>query len=478
MTASSQGQVGVVEHLLSHGASVSVANSDGFTALLEGCTAGHQAVALLLLESGALISQSANDGTTPLMTASMHGHVEVVSSLLSHRADTSQAKANGFTALQAASGNGQAVVAEMLINSGASVATEGSTALISACVNRHVDVVRVLLDHGVSPCGEDELPLLQACVASHREVAALLISRKANVDNMMESARRQNLLSGVRRTLQRVDLPAVTKAVDSRDLDHLVREIEGPEQASTARPTVERRPKRGCVATVPSRTHELHEDIKDQEKDDEHVPSDGAFQQFVPHWSGISFPSGLGRERSRGSALDPEEENQPRWSSGLKGRSEAQAGAWQVHRLSRIGTAGTFYTVEVLGLEGRSSGAGREPVRSGPYAESSGPIGRDPLRSGPNAEVLLSRCRGWPSAEVSLIPQNFEEIADADRLVEGGISRVSCDCQGGSSGTTSPPESVPDRDALEEYAAWCCEVQQRCREASQRKPPGQFVQST
>ena len=49
---------------------------------------------------------------------------------------------------------------------------------------------------------------MKACLAAHRDVAGLLISEGADVDAVLDAAKRQNTLSGVRPSLCLVLSPA------------------------------------------------------------------------------------------------------------------------------------------------------------------------------------------------------------------------------------------------------------------------------
>eukprot|EP00439_Symbiodinium_sp_Y106_P082516 s989_g21.t4 len=234
MSACGGGHLAVAQLLLDAGASVDAAADDGFTALMEACTGGHVDLVALLLEHGASIAHATPSGRTAVIMASLYGHTEVVGQLLSKGADP---KPNKFTALHAASGNGQAGVVELLLR-GTELAEseETSEALISACANGHAGVAQLLLEFGVSPCvsaSDGTTALMKACMGSHREVAAELILRGANVEEALNSARRRKM-PGVTRVLQR----AVEEAQamrgprpEQRDLEKLVRKIEGPPKA-------------------------------------------------------------------------------------------------------------------------------------------------------------------------------------------------------------------------------------------------------
>merc|ERR1712216_191838 len=81
-----------------------------------------------------------------------------------------------------------------------------------------------------------------------------------------------------------------------------------------------------------------------------------------------------------------------------------------------------------------------------------------------NARVVAARCKGWPIAELNLIPLDGAEAAANQKLVDRGISCVAASDPAwvSSPRLSAASSSLPDRDALDEYAAWCVEAQRRC----------------
>jgi len=245
MAAASSGHTETVELLLVNGAPPEAAATDGYTPLLEACTNGHSETASLLLRHGANPLRTLCDGTTALILASLHGHLECASLLLESgspeesRQLFKQSRAGDFDALRASCGNGHAAVAVLLLKRHDWIEPAAlPLALASACANGHVAVAKLLLDEGVpidAECADGTTALMKACITGHTEAAALLVSRGADVQKTLEAARLQNSLAGVRRNLSRAEqaarrmggLPSAAQAEDSRDLDELVRDIEG-----------------------------------------------------------------------------------------------------------------------------------------------------------------------------------------------------------------------------------------------------------
>eukprot|EP00419_Tripos_fusus_P056286 CAMPEP_0172812834 /NCGR_PEP_ID=MMETSP1075-20121228/10283_1 /TAXON_ID=2916 /ORGANISM="Ceratium fusus, Strain PA161109" /LENGTH=813 /DNA_ID=CAMNT_0013652437 /DNA_START=30 /DNA_END=2474 /DNA_ORIENTATION=+ len=257
MAAASSGHTETVELLLAHGAPAEAASVDGYTPLLEACTNGHSEAASLLLRHRANPLRTVGDGTTALILSSLHGHLECASLLLESgspedaRQLFEQSRTGDFDALRASCGNGHAAIAALLLKRHDWIkAAALPLALASACANGHVAVAQLLLDEGVpvnAECADGATALMKACITGHTEAAALLVSRGADVQKTLEAARLQNNLVGIRRNLSRAEqaarrmggLPVVAQADDSRDLDELVRDIEGspppPPWAATGR---------------------------------------------------------------------------------------------------------------------------------------------------------------------------------------------------------------------------------------------------
>ncbi|KAL1537335.1 ankyrin-1-like isoform X1 [Salvia divinorum] len=84
--AAKGGRVKIVEFLIEHGAKVSLANIEGFTALHYALLRGNLELMELLLNNRAPVDAQCVDGT-PLQIAVSRGNVEAVKSLLSHGAN-------------------------------------------------------------------------------------------------------------------------------------------------------------------------------------------------------------------------------------------------------------------------------------------------------------------------------------------------------------------------------------------------------
>lgn len=512
MAASSAGHLAVTELLLAHGANVqAVAIADGFTALLEACASGRRDIADALIQRGADVSLASHTGTTPLLVASLHGHAEVVLLLLQHGADAMYARPDGLTALRAACGNGHTNVAVCLIDHGVSLAgSEGVAALMSACASGHAEVAELLLEGGVAAtaaAADGTTALMQACMAGHREVGAVLASHGADVEGALDIARRQSL-SGVSRVLKRVRPAARQAPEETRDLDDLVRGIEGAsavprarasaraakvrssgratnvcpsgaatvgengatsadvvvadrQSAASARPALEEYPplaeemaSDGADATLNARAvNQDHAVIADAVSDDAQAACGEERRQPPAH--AAAPPADL-EEKAVDATAAPEGARAAPPAQLAGPASLPGASRWQLRRLLKASPApGTYYTVEVLAIEACAA-----------RSESSCGTGKSRER---NLEVITALCEGRPVTELALLPLTAADIAEAKHLEEGGITLATVAAEAPApplpSSTSSSPSSLPDRDALEEYTAWCSRARRQCLKA-------------
>lgn len=359
-------------------------------------------------------------------------------------------------------------------------------------------------------------------MSGHKDVASLLVEHGADVDGVLDDARRQNNLSGVRRVLGRAQLGSQPPLQEeTRDLDALVREIEGPEverRSFVQAPAAVGRGRRArrfrslrplnattCQSQKGSANCEEDEaDDDDQEEEEDEVEVAGdedceneereeEEEEAKTEESGVDVDADLGpapedetqaldsnadivpsvactQEPTRpSSALDGE-----RWQRAEQTHAATQSCAtgglrqgmgWTLRQLPRnpglLGlqrSPGTFYTVEVFGVEGDSPGSS---IRAGPSNH------RD-LHDPRNWAVVAARCQGRPGAELALIPFSNAELSEHALLAEGGLAAAvagtgySPAASAPASSPPSSPPSLPDRDVIEEYDAWCVEARRRC----------------
>jgi len=464
MAASLHGDASIVQMLLDHRADVHQAKESGFTPLRAACGNGHVDVAELLLRSGA--EATGSEGKAGLISACVNGHAGVVQLLLSHD-------------------------------------------------------VSLLEDPSDSTS-----PLMQACVANQREVAELLITHGADVAALLGAAEGQRPGSGLRRVvrslkpvLQGPGTPGsgslATEVPDERDLDALVNDIEqsgGQMTSAKAAPSGPSRQakrvaqqkawladRRAAALERPGGSTRLQltrdqaeiyspvlkasagnsdEDCQtDDTEDQEHVleveveiemegsdPTAPRAARAVAAEEARPAPAGMTTHPACAGIDDAaavtthHHASCPQSHGGGKPLSTCTPAfplAWPVatRRLLACDSPGTFYTVEVLCQEQQGGDC------------SSGLPREHPGHAHRNVDVLAARCRGWPVSELALIPLDAAEVAEVGRLESEGIACVSQSCPPARapSPPESPPVSLPDRDAAEEYALWCAGVHQQFR---------------
>ena len=145
----------LVKFLLSEGADLSTARSDGFTALLFACGNGFfEIVKAIVLKFPRAVNCPVSSQTIfPLQYASVNGHTRLVEYLLQNGADPNVCS------------------------------TDGTTALIVACIHCHVDTAKMLLDAGADPNVVSHLgnsAMMNASSLGYSEIVWLLLSYKAD----------------------------------------------------------------------------------------------------------------------------------------------------------------------------------------------------------------------------------------------------------------------------------------------------------
>ena len=189
--AVSRGDLATVKSLLTSGANVNEADTDGSTPLLLAAYQGSAEVVKVLLAHGADPNRAAKNGSTPLFWAAKNGHIEVVKLLLAARADVNRVDTDGWTPLLEAAKQGHAEVAKVLLAAGADVDradTDGWTPLLEAAKHGHAEVAKVLLAAGADVDRADTAdtdgatPLFWAAKNGHIEVVKLLLAAGADVN--------------------------------------------------------------------------------------------------------------------------------------------------------------------------------------------------------------------------------------------------------------------------------------------------------
>ena len=150
--AATNGNVTLVDALLSAGADPNAGSREGETPLMTAARAGSVPVVEHLLAHGARINtQEQYRGQTALMWAAAQEHADVVRTLIANGADVKLASTAGFTPLIFATRTGHREIVDVLLDAGAPIDTaapDGSSALIVAIVNAHYELAAHLLARG------------------------------------------------------------------------------------------------------------------------------------------------------------------------------------------------------------------------------------------------------------------------------------------------------------------------------------------
>uniref|UniRef100_A0A8C7E3P3 Uncharacterized protein n=1 Tax=Naja naja TaxID=35670 RepID=A0A8C7E3P3_NAJNA len=119
----------------------------GRTPLIAAAYMGHGGIVALLLSHGAHVDHADTDGRTALSVAAMcipvsQGCAKVVELLLDHGASPGQADRDNVTPLLVAACEGHVDVVELLLEAGAEVDQDGHIPLMLAAREGHTDAVR------------------------------------------------------------------------------------------------------------------------------------------------------------------------------------------------------------------------------------------------------------------------------------------------------------------------------------------------
>ena len=185
-SASFEGRLQVVRHLLRQGADVNVLTAENITSLLFASWRGHCDVVQCLLDHGADLELRDEWNNSPLTWAVYYGNVDVVQLLLEHNADVNSQDENGYTPLHDTMRNDSFIadrpqIVRLLLKHGANTNARNQTRQtplhLAAERSDLLDVLRILLEHGADLDVEDKdgkTPLQLSLEGGHPEVTQLL----------------------------------------------------------------------------------------------------------------------------------------------------------------------------------------------------------------------------------------------------------------------------------------------------------------
>ena len=209
--AALQGQSGVLQVLLEHGAKPDIEFGDPCflkTSLQAAVYGGHVECTRLLIAAGSCVNHMAITSgwhclpayRTPLSVAARFGHTDVLQVLIEKGADVNAIHEGGFTCmpLLEAAHDGHAEIVQVLLKNGANVNhieyqsdyRALSTPLLAAVVRGDLQMAKMLIENGADvnlKIPDDEDPtvfhthLLAAVKRGHKEVIQLLLANGADV---------------------------------------------------------------------------------------------------------------------------------------------------------------------------------------------------------------------------------------------------------------------------------------------------------
>ncbi|MCP4602721.1 MAG: hypothetical protein GY847_19765 [Proteobacteria bacterium] len=189
--ASSNGQVGMVKHLIAHGASIQSPTRNDHCAIHAAAKNGHMHVIRTLVSAGASSDFRDRSGRTPLHYAAEGGYENIVTFLIENGSDLliEYELIAEQSLLHAASAGGLRGFAKLLLSRGYNVNAigryryEDTTPLHNAARNGRTKLVEFLISKGANVDAVGKLgdtPLLLALENGHRKTVRLLIDRGAD----------------------------------------------------------------------------------------------------------------------------------------------------------------------------------------------------------------------------------------------------------------------------------------------------------
>jgi ankyrin repeat protein len=217
--AASQGQIAVVEFLLTNSANVNVKDSSGRTPLYAAVDGNQKEVVDLLIKAGADVNDrgpnpdpSGHGGKMLLHLAAERAYKPIVESLLTAGANPNARSSRGFTPLHFAVASGFKGIVEALLAKGAdpNVSTDyrvpmgneqlTGTPLEFAVIRNYPTIAELLLVHGADPNQIDsngDTALHFAASRERKDLMALLL-KHGGKPNIMNRARETPLFNAVR----------------------------------------------------------------------------------------------------------------------------------------------------------------------------------------------------------------------------------------------------------------------------------------
>lgn len=186
--AAERGNTAALELLLTHGASFSVPDIYGSTAVSEAAANGHEKVLALLIKAGADINQPNNDGCSPIYRAVGNGHKGTVAMLIKAGADIQKPAKSGRTPVGMAAWTGMSECLELLLEKKADCNKADKdmwTPVFAASANNHIECLDLLLRAKADLTlvnNKQQTPLYIASKNGHVRVCAKLIEKGVKIN--------------------------------------------------------------------------------------------------------------------------------------------------------------------------------------------------------------------------------------------------------------------------------------------------------
>jgi hypothetical protein len=192
--AARDGQLDMVELLLSSGADVNGAGPDSATPIYEAAEAGHLQVVRRLLSAGAEANKGSQTGGPPLFGAIRGGHGDVVGQLLASGADVNAKAPNSSTPLLEAAVRGDASIVTALLDAGAKLDVRAAAALGKMDLAKEIVLAdqaaakgRRIVSLSADLKQEVEGPLHWACRMGNKDIAQFLVANGAELEGGYET---------------------------------------------------------------------------------------------------------------------------------------------------------------------------------------------------------------------------------------------------------------------------------------------------
>jgi len=186
--AAADGNVELVESLISSGADVNAQNDWGWTPLYVAAAIGNKNIVNLLMAKGADVNKPSNVSETPLNLAINNGHGDIARLLIEKGVDFRAIDKDGVAPLHTAAEQGYIDIVTLLINKGVDINAKDKwiwTPVHYACWKNHKDTAEFLINKGADFHQADEsgdTPLHTTAALGHVDIGTLLIDKGADIN--------------------------------------------------------------------------------------------------------------------------------------------------------------------------------------------------------------------------------------------------------------------------------------------------------